>query len=891
MLKRIAAITLSAVMAVSCLPATVSAEVYKDVTFNGLSSYYNGQVHENNSSVEWTEVDNFLTLKNLLEEDTGTISSDQSFIDASGVTAKGIRLTSNIDFLVDKENKELKDKNNHSVITLHGGYKILDLNGCTINVEDGTSDEESCLFYVPENSEFVIAGDEDSKILFDGPEFDHLVYYDENKSVLNLNYQRDIIHNYGSLNISGNPAFECGHSIPLHELLDISSEWLGLRYNNFTNDSDYETAYSRTAYQVILDNLEKASAEQRSTPFIAVNGTAIYTFGGSLVVTGGYFTGRGIRVQKKNDNKNIVEQNYAVRFESVSGKDPYFVCVNGIFFGANGASPINETTKTSQFKIISGLFERLNFPSENYLFNGTFYCDNRTDNTEILSKEREDNYLTAKRGYFPSNTFYTLSGDAVVESNSEGLRDYSKRDDFISTVKRSFSGIAHTDISYYDEETFFNSAHSLLFEDSEHEEVESVTITYDNDEETKINEIGALKFAYGNRGNDLYFSFYLQDGDKTFCPYTYLPKEITVTVLDSDKKTVVLREEMNQDFDYYGSYVFSPYNSLSEASKTKLMNFKASESPKKYYFVYSIKTKAFLNTINAASYDAEYYSDWNANNAASIFTIPAEDAISFSLNKKETSTDTSTETATDISSDTNSDKVSSDVDTDSFISSDNTDNTTDSETNSDITTDSVIDNTDTATESDKDSTDITTDDTDITTGSDTETSSDAAETDSSFADTDTSDDTPSDIDTDSGNLTETDSETTDTSIEDKTSDSDIGSDVSDTDSSSDTDSTDSDTDENTDTEIVEVIVEKVKLGDVDRDEEITSADALLILRDSVGLTEFTEEQIVIGDVDEDKEITSSDALAVLRISVGLSKLNGTVTFTKTKITVKRAAKS
>ena len=60
------------------------------------------------------------------------------------------------------------------------------------------------------------------------------------------------------------------------------------------------------------------------------------------------------------------------------------------------------------------------------------------------------------------------------------------------------------------------------------------------------------------------------------------------------------------------------------------------------------------------------------------------------------------------------------------------------------------------------------------------------------------------------------------------------------------------------------------LGDVNNDGQVDSADALLILRNSVGLETFDDTQKYLGDVNEDNEnIDSSDALAVLRYSVGM----------------------
>ena len=59
------------------------------------------------------------------------------------------------------------------------------------------------------------------------------------------------------------------------------------------------------------------------------------------------------------------------------------------------------------------------------------------------------------------------------------------------------------------------------------------------------------------------------------------------------------------------------------------------------------------------------------------------------------------------------------------------------------------------------------------------------------------------------------------------------------------------------------------LGDVDGDGIITSADSLLILRQSVQLENFDDLHLNLADVDNDGSVTSADALEVLRYSVGL----------------------
>ncbi len=57
----------------------------------------------------------------------------------------------------------------------------------------------------------------------------------------------------------------------------------------------------------------------------------------------------------------------------------------------------------------------------------------------------------------------------------------------------------------------------------------------------------------------------------------------------------------------------------------------------------------------------------------------------------------------------------------------------------------------------------------------------------------------------------------------------------------------------------------IAIGDADGDTKITSSDALMILRTSVGLDNIPKE---IGDIDSDGKINSLDSLIVLRQSVG-----------------------
>lgn len=69
----------------------------------------------------------------------------------------------------------------------------------------------------------------------------------------------------------------------------------------------------------------------------------------------------------------------------------------------------------------------------------------------------------------------------------------------------------------------------------------------------------------------------------------------------------------------------------------------------------------------------------------------------------------------------------------------------------------------------------------------------------------------------------------------------------------------------------EVVEPEVKLGDVDGDDKISSADARLALRRSVGLETYKEDSVefLACDVDKDNKVTSADARLILRASVGL----------------------
>ncbi len=63
--------------------------------------------------------------------------------------------------------------------------------------------------------------------------------------------------------------------------------------------------------------------------------------------------------------------------------------------------------------------------------------------------------------------------------------------------------------------------------------------------------------------------------------------------------------------------------------------------------------------------------------------------------------------------------------------------------------------------------------------------------------------------------------------------------------------------------------EFIKVGDVDSDEEITSGDALKILRFTTGIEELSDEMEPICDVNADLQVNSSDALCVLQQITGI----------------------
>lgn len=66
--------------------------------------------------------------------------------------------------------------------------------------------------------------------------------------------------------------------------------------------------------------------------------------------------------------------------------------------------------------------------------------------------------------------------------------------------------------------------------------------------------------------------------------------------------------------------------------------------------------------------------------------------------------------------------------------------------------------------------------------------------------------------------------------------------------------------------------ESVKLGDVDRNDKVTSADARKVLRVAASLETLDETQMLIADVDGNSRITAGDARKILRCSARLEEL-------------------
>lgn len=74
------------------------------------------------------------------------------------------------------------------------------------------------------------------------------------------------------------------------------------------------------------------------------------------------------------------------------------------------------------------------------------------------------------------------------------------------------------------------------------------------------------------------------------------------------------------------------------------------------------------------------------------------------------------------------------------------------------------------------------------------------------------------------------------------------------------------------TEVTAVFTDGVQIpvfGDVDLDDEITTIDALLVLRYSLGEAELEPEQLLNADVNSDGVVDSLDALLILRFALGM----------------------
>ena len=70
-------------------------------------------------------------------------------------------------------------------------------------------------------------------------------------------------------------------------------------------------------------------------------------------------------------------------------------------------------------------------------------------------------------------------------------------------------------------------------------------------------------------------------------------------------------------------------------------------------------------------------------------------------------------------------------------------------------------------------------------------------------------------------------------------------------------------------ESITVAIRSLLLGDIDSDGDITSVDAVRLVRYLVDLVELTDRQKLAADVDHDNDITSTDAIKLVRYLVGL----------------------
>ncbi|MCM1298916.1 MAG: dockerin type I repeat-containing protein, partial [[Eubacterium] siraeum] len=63
-----------------------------------------------------------------------------------------------------------------------------------------------------------------------------------------------------------------------------------------------------------------------------------------------------------------------------------------------------------------------------------------------------------------------------------------------------------------------------------------------------------------------------------------------------------------------------------------------------------------------------------------------------------------------------------------------------------------------------------------------------------------------------------------------------------------------------------------KLGDIDGNGKITSADAMVVLQAVTKIKKLTPEQTAAADVDGNGKITTADVMIILQVVVGIKKL-------------------
>ncbi len=78
------------------------------------------------------------------------------------------------------------------------------------------------------------------------------------------------------------------------------------------------------------------------------------------------------------------------------------------------------------------------------------------------------------------------------------------------------------------------------------------------------------------------------------------------------------------------------------------------------------------------------------------------------------------------------------------------------------------------------------------------------------------------------------------------------------------------------------VFDEAKMGDIDKDGKVTSADARILLRCAVKLEKLSDELKIYGDFDKDGKITAADARTALRIAVKLDSVKCILHGHKTK---------